>query len=851
MLERLCAVVNDASEKKRLLRAIATLSEGPLEEPARAIDALYVTARAEPSDTETRVALTERLRRAGRSSEVGDILAWEATHLPTQAARKASLTALLDLDAKDPIDPAMIVTTLRAYRTSDPGDAEVRAALVTKLGPAGASAEIAVLHAESVAAATTDAERVLALRALGDVREHGLEDIDGAWAAFSRLLDLEPTDLDAVDRLTRLASRTKDEARTIEALERRARAVPAADRIPVLVALANAIEHVGEDGVASAISAFEEAYALDASATGVADALRRLYATTERHEALSRLLDELAFASSDDDTRMTLLRERAHLLRDVLGDVAGAARVFGQMRHIEEDDEALLAVMDAARTSGHHRELTSLLGIRIERAESMLERRELAMERATVLLDHLGEVEAGKAELIRVRSIDASFVPALARLANVYQDEDAMEALAETLEAQLRVVGQPGVKAGLAKRLFELYTTRVPDDAKALDALRAWVRATPFDVDALREISVRVGEDPEEHVKVLETLAIELVRRVEKGRKEGSFAAEREADEVVSTLLLAASVASRVLEDIERAQKHLRRALAIAYVSESLTFALEQAAIELDLSTGASFRAFVVHELVVLARGAERPTKDTLFLRAANLAGGALEDGPLAFAILSDAMPDVPGNETVLAALVDFGTTSSLEDELDAVLAARIEASMDAKDAKALLRERTQLLYTLERFDLAADQCSRLVSMSPDDERLRARHRECLGRAGRHQDLLLALDQAVRRVAPGSAEHVALMREIARTWEGALENRFEAADAWRNVLKHAPGDREAELSIERLVPRTRVGVDDIAHAARPSARPPRTPTYVPPKPPSALPPPPGVEVEPVEPDDVP
>jgi hypothetical protein len=53
-----------------------------------------------------------------------------------------------------------------------------------------------------------------------------------------------------------------------------------------------------------------------------------------------------------------------------------------------------------------------------------------------------------------------------------------------------------------------------------------------------------------------------------------------------------------------------------------------------------------------------------------------------------------------------------------------------------------------------------------------------------------------------------LLREAAQVWENALNNRFEAADAWRKVLALDPDDREAAEAVARL--RAKPVLDDLS-----------------------------------------
>lgn len=810
LLHRLVEVVAEVPEKKRLLREIARVSEDELAEPGAAIDALYRLAQGDMTDASSREALVERLGRAGRQNEVASVLSWEALHLGTMAERKAALLRLLELHRDVRVEPASLVATLRAYRAQDVGDEDARRALVAELEAAGALAEVADLHREAVATATNDEARVAALHALARVLVEGLAQTEAARAALLRLLGIDPGDRVAVDTLERLAEQSGDPERLVEALERRVIAEPDARKPDVLVRLARLHEErLGQ--VEHALRCYEDARMLAPDRDDVALHLRRIYESTSRHTALAELLDELALRAPNDEIRFALLRDRARLLRDVMKEPALAAEAYREMRTIREDDEALLALLAHARKTEAWDELAELAAVRLERTSDAAERRELGMERATVLLDHLLDPGAGEAQLLSLRLTDPSFVPAVARLASVYQELGEPEKLATALWDQLALVTQPSIRSGIAKRLFELHAGSVPDDAKALDALRAWVKAAPFDLEALRELSSRLPEDSvDERAATREALGAELGRRLDRARRDGVEPKSHEVEEAVIALVDAAEILVRKDGDLDRVERLLVRAIDLGHSDEDLCDHVESAAHLADATHATErLRRTLSSTLVGRARDTRRPRKDELYLRAAHLLGTALSDPNGAFELLREAIAETPGNEPLLVVLVDYGTTAGRDEDLDRVLDERVQASIDAADACALLRQKAQLLYVHERYDEAADAYLRLIAMDPDDDRTRARHRESLAKAGRHQDLLLALDQAQKRARTGSLARLEILRELARTWEGPLANRFEALDAWKQVERAAPGDAEASEAIERLTPRTRVGVDDL------------------------------------------
>ena len=77
---------------------------------------------------------------------------------------------------------------------------------------------------------------------------------------------------------------------------------------------------------------------------------------------------------------------------------------------------------------------------------------------------------------------------------------------------------------------------------------------------------------------------------------------------------------------------------------------------------------------------------------------------------------------------------------------------------------------------------------------------DALARAGRNDDRIVVLEQALRRSSDD--ERVALARTIARIWDDEIGNRQEAVDAWKRLLRFAPDDADALRRMKGIGPYT-------------------------------------------------
>jgi len=836
-LERRITATTDPVAKRDLLHGLVALAEGPLKDEALATDAFQKLAELDPRDTTIRTELAKRLGKLGRLRALAEVRVWEATQLDGRDERKAAIEALRAIDAKSPLDSALLLRALRAYRTSDPADPDVRRWLIEIARDAGELDEVVVLLREEIRASRDDARLLASLKDLAELLERNLRDDDAARMASLHVLDLAATDVAEVERLERIATRSGLRPRIVEACARRAASVPPSERIDVLLRLA-ALHEQDPPDAAAAIEVWKSIRALEPDRVDAAEALLRLYGETGLFLDAIVLLDEIAAATADPEIRISALRERSRILDESIGDRDTAADGQREIRSIREDPEAWEWLVTYARSTARADELADLLAARLATTTDDEERRALSRERGMLLLEALLDPDAAERELIGVHAVDPTDTGVLDALAKIYEQTENAPRLATVTGELLALASRPEDRATLARRLVVIHERVVIDPKKSLDANRIWVESAPDDLDALRGLAERLDPetDADELVRVLDARANELGRRMGlQDYRDSTPDAVR--DEAFGALVESADVSAA--KDLAHAEERLRSALDIAFDRPFDVETVVRKATEIDVRLASEhLRRSVATNLARRAVVAARPTKDRLFLASADVFGAGLSDGERAFEVLRRALEECADSEEVRRSLVDYGLTSGFEDALDQALERAFEGSVEATTTRALLRERANLLYTLGRYDLAADQYQRLTSMDATDERARTRLRECLVRAERFQDLVIALEQALRRVPTDDvSKRATLLREVARTWEGPLGNRFEALDAWRKLAAIAPSDPEAKEAAVRLAPRSRVGADS---GLRPTPVPPSPARSVPPptpRSPTSIPPP--------------
>ncbi|MFO0691926.1 MAG: hypothetical protein U0230_00070 [Polyangiales bacterium] len=499
---------------------------------------------------------------------------------------------------------------------------------------------------------------------------------------------------------------------------------------------------------------------------------------------LARRLHELhAGAARDDDKAITALFTWAE------ADPADLAPV-----------EALLPLLEAKGRAAELVDALDTLAADEEREDRAL----LVARAASLCLDPLNDVEG-----------------ALARLAKATGLGDA--ASEETLRSTARANGR---ERDLARLLEELGRA---SDAPA-DAQRRFLEAADLHENVLREPAAALEAIIEAYLHGfgaahvldrLETLARRerLFERLLKFHESRGEAASRpmlgSTDEAVEAFLRCASIASADLRSPDRARAYVERAFDLAGGDAALVARVESTAKSLDAKTESGdsmLERALSARLVARARDAAEPERDALLLRAAGILGDALADARSAYELLRREAPETT-RSALLAAIAKYAVRAGLGDVLDAELDQRIDDALDADVARALLRSRADLSSMLGRSSDAADQYQRLLSMTPNDEDVRRAHRAALHAAGRNDDLVMAIEQAIRRIPERDAARIPLLHELAEVWEGPLKNRFEALDVWKRIERIAPADPGVKAAVARLSPKTLVGADELEDSA--------------------------------------
>jgi tetratricopeptide (TPR) repeat protein len=612
------------------------------------------------------------------------------------------------------------------------------------------------------------------------------------------LARLAPGHLPAIQRLVALAERFVDDALLAEALEQQLAATEDAGlRAPLAERLADLYEHRQQDREAAvrALCAWADA---DLTDPAPQQRLVHLLTALERWPALLDALDALAGLEQDDAVVSALVRRAADLAWTRLGDGDGAFRRLAERVEDAADAEAEEALRALARAltqgpaSGGERLAELYARLAQDEGVGVAGQARRWADAAGVYETYLDDAQRALDAALRALALELGEPMRLAEVDRLAGLAGAWDRLGQVYETLLRRATTPAQKVALLVRHARLLDERGRDASAALDrALRACALAPDDDaVLALAEsLGPRAGR------------AEELLVVYERRKSAATDDARR-----VETLLRAARLTETALRDRDRALLYVAQAVALTTRSPALGTTLEDVVAAFDAAAvgpgGApdqrARRGLVTIYQRLAESAPEAADSARLQSRAARLLDAELGDARGAFAALRQATTATPGSAEMLDALTALAAKSGQRQALDAHLAELVREAFDARTATGLMRRRAALLANeLARPTDAAEVYQQLLALSPSDADAAHALRDCLARAGRHQDLLVAIDRALE-TARDPAERAVLLKESARTWEGPLHNRYEALDLWKKVRALVPDDADAADAITRL-----------------------------------------------------
>jgi tetratricopeptide (TPR) repeat protein len=745
--------------RKTRLREVAQICERRLSDVEGAISAHQGVVALDPAEKESRAALIRLLEQVQRWDELAQALEREVSANPDPKAQTELFRKLVDLHLTKRNDETEGISALRGLRAIAPTDRQARDRLADLLIAREDELTDAIpLFEERVSEAQRGAPRAKLRRQLAAAYEH-VGDEEKAFEAWTRLLDDEPKDLDALERMATIDQRSGNAERLLSTLTYRADIETGAARATTLRRMGDIADAELHD-LDRAAELYARALELAPADEQLLDALSSAYQRAERFKDLVVLLRDRARRESDAVARAAIYRRIARTLHENVKNDDGASEAYNEVLAAGEDDEALTFLKVRANAKGDLEGVSGYLARLAAIAPDPTAKRDRMMERASLLAEGLGRPAEAIAILqLVVRDVDPQHLPALGQLGDLAESIDDHASLAEALERTLAALEDPGLRVPVAQRLADLCEQQLGDRKRAIEALDRWSEADLMDPVPVRRLVPLL--DAEQRWDALVAALDQLADL------------EDEDEAIGAAVLRAADLGYRKLGDVDRAWGRL--VPRVAGGDDDAEKMLRQIARETE-------RGAVLSELyVTLADDAEEPEEKTKrYADAAKVEEEyrhqpkeALELILKAFGVVIQSGGGAP-DLTYLDEADRLATLASDYARLGQVYDTLVRRTED-RDGKVRLLVRHAHILDEKAGDPggALDRLLRACSLTPGDDAVLAYAESVAEAAGRTEDLLVVYDRR-RKDATDDAGRVEALLRAAVAAEERIPSREQA-----------------------------------------------------------------------------
>lgn len=703
-------------------------------------------------------------------------------------ARREALHGLADIAENKLSDPTTAFEWVGRALREQPLDERNQSEVERLAEQTNAWAELTNVYADILEAENaSDEVRLVLGKKLARVHEEALGDLASAEGAYQFVLDVSPTDADALEALDRIYSAEGEAEKLAVVLDRRAQtASDPDDKVEHLSRLARILhDDLGrsDDAVARYREIIEQ---VDGRHRPSLDALETLFASAEKWPELYSVYQRKLDVADSDDEQAELCAHMAGLAEGQLGRPDDAVQLYERVLSLRGEESGTLGSIAALHESaGRWAELIEVLERQLAAEVDPDQRVAIALRIARVYHERLGDAERAIEGYRRVLDLEPASFDALRALASIYREHQAHDDLVATLQTLISLgagsLEDDELKAAYAE-LGRIYWHTLDQPFEAVDAWRHVLDLEPGNSEAI-EALLAIHVAHEEWRDVVEVL-------------ERKAAAAQTVEERVAIHLQAAGVWQEHLGDPDGARPQWEAILEAAPLHDQAFTALE--ALHRDNSRWEDLASLYVsrHDQLVES---ERVTEAVPFMvAAAEVFDQRLGDREQAFAAAQIAFDEDVSNESAVAILQRLTTATGKWNEV-------LKSTYEAYEAEPAGPRKTELglhvarWYGLEhdRPDWAIPIYTKILSAEPDNVKALRALGALYHKTGQWQPLAKTLQRVVD-AARGADDKGQAHRDLGEVYERQLGAPEAAVEQYESAVSLDPRDVLALSSLARV-----------------------------------------------------
>lgn len=440
--------------------------------------------------------LERRLAFAASGSEQGEIHARIARVYREKFQEPARAMASLKLALE--CDPAQQGAVHELERLAESRELfeEASETLEAVYRSRGQTDRLASLFEKRVSFADTPAQRAEMRRGLARVLEQELGDAAAAQRVLQQGLNEEPTDVELLTEVERLAGKTADYRGAAAAIEQAVAQNPTLDSTTARDLLVKAASWYRDQAAdaGAALAALFKAIEHDATNDDVLQGIERLQRETSDNRGLLETLQKRARLQVDPIAREQLYRQVVELAPGA--DSAAAEKALREL--LKEDDRnawALQTLQQLCEAEGNHKEAFKLLERRIELIEDAQALTGLRHQAASMAREKLNKPKVALELYGQLFEHDPADTVTSGALRELYTQGKHWDDLRKLLERLIDVANTPAAKNVLRLELAELCRGKLKDVEGASEALRSVLRDDPAQDDAAARLAALYSDE--------------------------------------------------------------------------------------------------------------------------------------------------------------------------------------------------------------------------------------------------------------------------------------------------------------------------------------------------------------------
>ncbi|HEY1558512.1 MAG TPA: tetratricopeptide repeat protein [Kofleriaceae bacterium] len=610
----------------------------------------------------------------------------------------------------------------------------------------------------------------------------------GAWKG---VIAKFPADRPPRRELARVLRAATSWAQLVDALkDEEAKAAPTpGDKAAVFLELAEAYGKLNNDN--QVIASLGQVLHHDPEAFDAYDKLAAIYETKKRWPDLVKVLGEKAERTIDGNAKVAIYLQIANLYLERFSNQAEAIKAFEKVLELDPNNhqavDHLLAVYEKRRD---WEKLIKLKEAEIDRAPES--------ERAAKVIDvaRMAQTKVKKPEICtywweKVVSYEPTHEEALTELYKLYERNKDWDKLADICKKQADAAPDAKVRADALQRLGLLYTEKVENSAKAIEA---WQKLIEIDEnnrraqDALKKLYVTEGRwadleqfyrsrgKTDEYIRVLE-------REVESGGES-------------HRLELAMKIAVLYRDELQKADRAMRAFEKVLQLDEHNLEAAE-ALIPL-YEQGRDPRALVRVLEIQLDATRDTESRQKRMQRLAQYSEDKLRDKGAAFGWWLKAHAEDHEAEWIRAEIERLAAETQGWNALVDAYAASLPKFDHKEDALPLMLVMAQVIEREQGdVDRALDMNRQILAIDERNEQsLDALDRLYLGK-GRFEDLLNVYEKKLDLTGDAD-ERVRIQSKIGQLYEDEIKDDKKAVAAYQAILEMTGDEPSALRSLDRI-----------------------------------------------------